>query len=54
MMEDSSELMFLMKRFLERFSITMEQEYPSNAIEKKILIKEFEKLEVKDVSRLCY
>ena len=37
----------LNEAFLERFSITMEQEYPSNAIEKKILIKEFEKLEVK-------
>ena len=34
----------LNEAFLERFSITMEQEYPSNAIEKKILIKEFEKL----------
>ena len=38
----------LNEAFLERFSITMEQEYPSNAIEKKILIKEFEKLEVQD------
>ena len=38
----------LNEAFLERFSITMEQEYPSNAIEKKILVKEFEKLEVKD------
>ena len=37
----------LNEAFLERFSITMEQEYPSNAIEKRILIKEFEKLEVK-------
>lgn len=36
----------LNEAFLERFSITMEQEYPSNAIEKKILIKEFEKLDV--------
>ena len=36
----------LNEAFLERFSITMEQEYPSNAIEKKILVKEFEKLEV--------
>ena len=36
----------LNEAFLERFSITMEQEYPSNAIEKKILIKEFEKLGV--------
>ena len=34
----------LNEAFLERFSITMEQEYPSNAIEKKILVKEFEKL----------
>ena len=38
----------LNEAFLERFSITMEQEYPSNAIEKKILIKEFERLEVAD------
>ena len=38
----------LNEAFLERFSITMEQEYPSNAIEKKILVKEFEKLEVED------
>jgi len=30
--------------FLERFSITMEQEYPSAAIEKKILIKNMEQL----------
>ena len=36
----------LNEAFLERFSITMEQEYPSNAIEKKILVKEFDKLEV--------
>ena len=36
----------LNEAFLERFSITMEQEYPSNAIEKKILVKEFNKLEV--------
>jgi MoxR-like ATPase len=36
----------LNEAFLERFSVTMEQEYPSNSIEKKILIKEFEKLEV--------
>jgi MoxR-like ATPase len=34
----------LNEAFLERFSITMEQEYPSNAIEKKILFKEFERL----------
>ena len=38
----------LNEAFLERFSITMEQEYPSNAIEKKILVKEFERLEVSD------
>ena len=38
----------LNEAFLERFSITMEQEYPSNAIEKKILIKEFERLEITD------
>jgi MoxR-like ATPase len=30
--------------FLERFSITMEQEYPTAAIEKKILIKNMEQL----------
>ena len=36
----------LNEAFLERFSITMEQEYPSNAIEKKILTKEFERLEI--------
>lgn len=36
----------LNEAFLERFSITMEQEYPSNAIEKKILVKEFAKLGV--------
>ena len=39
----------LNEAFLERFSITMEQEYPSNAIEKKILVKEFLKLEVENV-----
>ncbi len=38
----------LNEAFLERFSITMEQEYPSNAIEKKILIKEFERLGIPD------
>ena len=38
----------LNEAFLERFSITMEQEYPSNAIEKKILVKEFERLEITD------
>ena len=36
----------LNEAFLERFSITMEQEYPSNAIEKKILTKEFGRLEI--------
>jgi MoxR-like ATPase len=36
----------LNEAFLERFSITMEQEYPSNAIETKILVKEFERLEI--------
>jgi len=34
----------LNEAFLERFSIAMEQEYPSNAIERKILFKEFERL----------
>ena len=34
----------LNEAFLERFSITMEQEYPSNAIEKKILIGELKVL----------
>ena len=38
----------LNEAFLERFSITMEQEYPSNAIEKKILVKEFDRLEITD------
>ena len=28
----------LNEAFLERFSVTMEQEYPSNSVEKKILI----------------
>ena len=36
----------LNEAFLERFSIAMEQEYPSNAIETKILVKEFERLEI--------
>ena len=36
----------LNEAFLERFSITMEQEYPTNAIEKKILNKEFGRLEI--------
>ena len=40
----------LNEAFLERFSITMEQEYPSNAIEKKILVKEFERLEIPDMT----
>ena len=39
----------LNEAFLERFSITMEQEYPSNPIETKILIKEFERLEIPDM-----
>ena len=43
----------LNEAFLERFSITMEQEYPSNAIEKKILVKEFEKLEVSDTTEFA-
>ena len=43
----------LNEAFLERFSITMEQEYPSNAIEKKILCKEFEKLGVKDATNFA-
>ena len=38
----------LNEAFLERFSITMEQEYPSNAVERRILTKEFERLEVSD------
>ena len=38
----------LNEAFLERFSITMEQEYPSNAVERRILTKEFERLEVID------
>ena len=38
----------LNEAFLERFSITMEQEYPSNSIEKKILFKEFERLGISD------
>ena len=36
----------LNEAFLERFSITMEQEYPTNAVEIKILVKEFERLEI--------
>ena len=34
--------------FLERFPITVEQEYPSNAVEKKILEKVFDKLNISD------
>ena len=34
--------------FLERFPITVEQEYPSNAVEKKILEKVFSKLNISD------
>ena len=38
----------LNEAFLERFPITVEQEYPSNAVEKKILEKVFDKLNIKD------
>jgi len=38
----------LNEAFLERFPITVEQEYPSNAVEKKILNKVFDKLNVSD------
>ena len=34
--------------FLERFVITVEQEYPSEAIEKKMLVKLFEKYSIDD------
>ena len=34
--------------FLERFPITCEQEYPTNAIEEKILNKVFDKLNISD------
>ena len=34
--------------FLERFPITVEQEYPTNAVEKKILEKVFDKLNISD------
>jgi len=34
--------------FLERFPITVEQEYPSNTVEKKILEKVFNKLNISD------
>ena len=37
----------LNEAFLERFPITVEQEYPSNAVEKKILEKVFDKLNIK-------
>lgn len=36
--------------FLERFPITMEQDYPSESVEKKILSKMFDSLNIKDVS----
>jgi len=39
----------LNEAFLERFSITMEQEYPSNAVERKILTKEFGRLGIPGV-----
>jgi len=38
----------LNEAFLERFPITVEQDYPSNAVEKKILNKVFDKLNVSD------
>jgi MoxR-like ATPase len=38
----------LNEAFLERFAITVEQEYPSAAVEKKILSKNFEKYGVDD------
>jgi len=38
----------LNEAFLERFPITIEQDYPSNAVEKKILNKVFDKLNVSD------
>ena len=38
----------LNEAFLERFPITVEQEYPSNAVEKKILNKVFDKLNISD------
>ena len=38
----------LNEAFLERFPITVEQEYPANAVEKKILNKVFDKLNVSD------
>ena len=38
----------LNEAFLERFPITVEQEYPTNAVEKKILGKVFDKLNISD------
>ena len=38
----------LNEAFLERFPITVEQDYPSNAVEKRILNKVFDKLNVSD------
>ena len=38
----------LNEAFLERFPITVEQEYPSNAVERKILGKVFDKLNIND------
>lgn len=38
----------LNEAFLERFPITVEQEYPSNSVEKKILGKVFDKLNIND------
>jgi len=38
----------LNEAFLERFPITIEQEYPSNAVEKRILNKIFDKLTISD------
>ena len=38
----------LNEAFLERFPITVEQEYPATAVEKKILNKVFDKLNVSD------
>ncbi len=43
----------LNEAFLERFKVTLEQEYPSNAIEKKILVKQFEKLELNDTEEFA-
>ena len=43
----------LNEAFLERFKVTLEQEYPSNAIEKKILVKQFEKLELKNTEEFA-